>query len=76
MSILFHCEKCQAPVDEDNVGCWENNICEECNDKWCQEQMALYRPQYDAEKLSSFRKNLEDLMQELRDAGRGHLIRR
>jgi hypothetical protein len=48
--ILFNCEECGRAVLDDEVGFdGENNLCTECVDKWTAEQVAYWRPLYDAE---------------------------
>ena len=76
MSILFHCENCGSAVMDDAYihANTEDEWCEECCDKWFQEQAAYWRPLYEAEKRAGLLKSLDELEAELRDAGRGHLI--
>jgi hypothetical protein len=38
-------------VDEDNIGCVENNWCDQCMDAWCAEQIKLWHPSWLAEKV-------------------------
>jgi len=72
----FNCSKCDEIVeDEDIVGCWENEWCEACARKWVDEQIAHYRPLYDAEKAAGLLQPDEYLAHELRCAGRGHLLK-
>lgn len=75
MTILFHCEKCRQPVDDDNVGCFENNWCEACEDKRIAEEIAHFKPLYEAEKRAGLLVSLDELEQAIRDAGRGHLLK-
>ena len=51
MNLLFTCEQCAAPVDEDNIGCVENNWCDLCMDDWCASQIKLWHPSWLAEKV-------------------------
>jgi hypothetical protein len=39
MSVIFCCEKCEAPVLADDI-CWdgENCLCEPCVTKWANEE--------------------------------------
>lgn len=48
---LFHCEKCHVPIfDRDQVGCWENGVCEECEDKRIHEEWARSKPLWEGER--------------------------
>jgi hypothetical protein len=51
MNLLFTCEQCGTAVDADNIGCVENNTCDECQEKWFQEQAAYWKPSWLAEKV-------------------------
>jgi hypothetical protein len=51
MNLLFTCETCGTAVDEDNIGCRENNWCDWCMDKWCAEQIKQWKPSWLAEKV-------------------------
>jgi hypothetical protein len=50
MNLLFTCEQCGVAVDDDNIGCVENNWCDECMDKWCNEQVARWWPVFTVER--------------------------
>ena len=50
MNLLFTCSECGTAVDEDNLGCVENNWCDWCMDKWCAEQTARWWPVFAAER--------------------------
>jgi hypothetical protein len=51
MNLLFTCETCGVDVDEDNIGCVENNWCAQCMDDWCASQIKLWHPSWLAEKV-------------------------
>jgi hypothetical protein len=51
MNLLFTCETCGVDVDEDNIGCVENNWCDQCMDDWCASQIKLWHPSWLAEKV-------------------------
>jgi hypothetical protein len=51
MNLLFTCETCGVDVDEDNIGCVENNWCDWCMEQWCQEQIKQWKPSWLAEKV-------------------------
>lgn len=74
---LFTCETCRVRVvEKDHVGCWENNTCEECEDKRIHEEWARMKPLWEAERRQA--KQYEDLdsyKDMMRDAGRGHLLK-
>ena len=75
MRRLFYCEKCGVPVDNDNVGCFENNWCVVCEDKRVAEEIARFKPLNEAEKRAGLLVYLDELEQAIRDAGRGHLLK-
>lgn len=48
--LAFYCERCGCGVLDTDVGFdGENNLCRACVDKWTAEQVAYWRPLYDAE---------------------------
>jgi hypothetical protein len=50
LGILFLCERCEAPVHEDDIGFdGENGHCPDCVSDWNSEQIAYWKPLYDAE---------------------------
>jgi hypothetical protein len=57
MDVLFTCEECGVAVDNDNIGCLENNWCDQCMDAWCAEQIKLWNPSWLAER--SYRNSLK-----------------
>jgi hypothetical protein len=67
MNLLFTCETCGVDVDEDNIGCVENNWCDWCMEQWCQEQIKQWKPSWLAEKV--YRDSLK-LAQEYDDENR------
>lgn len=50
--ILFYCTKCSEPVDAEDAyfADRENDICQQCNEKWISEQARYWRPLYEGEK--------------------------
>ena len=71
------CEKCKQPITEDRPRGHHPEIdsCEECEEAEFQEQMAYWRPLYEAEKAAGLLMSEEERNEELRNAGRGHLVR-
>lgn len=69
-NALPTCDNCGDKVE--TVG--EDEICDECRDEWSAEQEKRFRPLYEAEKRAGILRTKEELDQELRDAGRGHLV--
>lgn len=74
MTGLIKCDTCGNSVDEDEIGCWENQQCNTCFDAWLAKEIAYWKPRYEAEKAAGLLKGNADLAAELRDAGRGHLV--
>lgn len=64
------CEECGERTDPDYMN--ENDLCDDCNVPSL-EEMARMKSLYDAEKRAGLLKTPDELDQELRDAGRGHL---
>jgi hypothetical protein len=75
MDVLFTCEECGVAVDNDNIGCLENNWCDQCMDAWCEAQIKFWRPIWRAEKAAGIHLSRKEYQAQLRDAGRGHLVR-
>ena len=71
MSIMV-CACCDRHVDTDF---WpmsdEGSICESCDD----EQSAYWKPLYEGEKRAGLLRPQSEINADLKDAGRGHLIR-
>lgn len=70
-NALPTCGNCGDKVE--SVG--EDEICDECRGEWNAEQAKRLRPLYEAEKRSGLLRPKEELDKELREAGRGHLVR-
>lgn len=51
------CDTCKKPCTEDDIADFENGICHDCHEKWCDEQRAHWWPLYQGEKLAGM---LED----------------
>lgn len=66
------CEECGERTDPDYMN--ENDLCDDCNAPSLKGQ-ARWKWLYEAEKACGIHKTPEELAQELRDAGRGHLAR-
>lgn len=49
---LFRCSDCGKSVYGDDIGCRENEVCTDCQDKLEREQEAYWRPLYEGEKLA------------------------
>ena len=70
------CEKCKQPITEDRwLADGENGWCIDCFDEYQQEQDRYWRPQYEAEKAAGLLMSEEERNEQLRQAGRGHLVR-
>lgn len=64
------CGACGDRVDSVN----DADECDECAEDRAQAEAAKLRPLYEAEKRAGLLRSKDELDQELRDAGRGHLV--
>ena len=75
LARLVACETCGEEIDPDEESISETGDCETCMDARFKREYARLKPLYDAEKRAGLLKPKEELDAELRDAGRGHLVR-
>lgn len=69
------CDVCGERVHPDFI-CWDTDECDTCADERFQREYAHLKPLYEAEKAAGLTKTKEGLDEDLRQAGRGHLVRR
>ena len=50
MTKEYFCDTCHESKHLDEMAHTDAEICEECHEKWFQEQIAYWKPLYDAEK--------------------------
>lgn len=65
------CDTCHQPAESVN----EAGMCDECHDDHAKAEAEKLRPLYEAEKAAGLTRPQEAIDEDLRIAGRGHLVR-
>ena len=70
------CKNCAMYVDTDFAPMTEDEWCDSCDDERTEAEKAHYLALYEGERRAGLLRPKHEIDADLRDAGRGHLIRK